>query len=329
MFSLGHVGVNGRSMETASRKRCTAIVADDDSAATKTIKVALEQLRCDVRKVRAASEVLSTCRDQPCGLVIVATALPDLDAGSLCRELRAATPRPRIVLLVDRHDANVLTAALATGADDVLAKPLIPAEVVARLRNARDIVLLEDYRRYLEGEGALLAEITTRASLHGWRYLRAQLGNEVVRARRFSHSLSLVLVEVGGADGSERGLRSCYHLLADAFRARVDWMARHDERTLALVLPETGLAGAMRTAERMRDRLLNTAPSRGNGNGNGKGTGAAPRVVHLGVSAFEADHVTVIADDGAPLLLEATAGYLHDALAKGPNQIAGGPALPL
>jgi len=69
MFSLGHVGVNGRSMETASRKRCTAIVADDDSAATKTIKVALEQLRCDVRKVRTVSDVLSTCRDEQCGLV--------------------------------------------------------------------------------------------------------------------------------------------------------------------------------------------------------------------------------------------------------------------
>jgi hypothetical protein len=51
--------------------------------------------------------------------------------------------------------------------------------------------------------------------------------------------------------------------------------------------------------------------------------------LHLGVSALEAEHVTVVADDGAPLLLEATAGYLHDALSKGPNQIAGGPALPL
>jgi PleD family two-component response regulator len=315
-------------METgSSRKRCTAIVADDDSAATKTIKVALDQLRCDVRKVRAASEVLSTFRSEQSGLVIVAAGLPDLDAASLCRELRGETPRPRIVLLVDRHDADTLTAALATGADDVLAKPLIPAEVVARLRNAREIVMLEGYRRFLEGEGALLAEISTRSSLHGWRFLRAQLGNEFARARRFSHALSLVLVEVGGSDGTERDLRSCYHLLADTLRARVDWMARHDDRTLALVLPETGLAGAMRTAERMRDRLLSAASRRG-GNGNGNGAGAAPRVVHLGVSALEAEHVTAIAEEGAPLLLDATAGYLHDALSKGPNQIAGGPALP-
>jgi two-component system, cell cycle response regulator len=310
-------------MEIASRKRCTAIVADDDSAATKTINVVLDQLRCDVRKARTAREVLSTCRDEKCGVVIAAAGLPGLDAASLCGELRGETRRPRIVLLVDSHDPGTLTAALATGADDVLAKPLIPAEVMARLRSACEIVMLQDYWRYLEGEGALLAEITTRSSLHGWRYLRAQLANELVRARRFAHSLSLVLVEVGGADGSERDLRSCYHLLADAFRARVDWIARHDERTLALVLPETGLAGAMRTAERMRERLLSAAPSRGNG------AGAAPRVVHLGVSALETEHLTAIADDGAPLLLEATAGYLHDALSKGPNQIAGGPALPL
>jgi PleD family two-component response regulator len=311
-------------METESRKQCTAIVADDDSAATKAIKVALDLLRCDVRKVRTASEVLSTFRGEKCGLVIVAAQLPGLDLESLCRELHGETPRPRIVLLVDRHDAATLTAALATGADDVLAKPLIAAEVVARLRSARDIVTLEHSRRYLEGEGALLAEISTRSSLHGWRYLRAQLGNEFARARRFSHSLSLVLVEVGGSDGRERDLRSCYHLLADALRARVDWMARHDDRTLALVLPETGLAGALRTAERMRDRLLSAAASRG---GNGNGGGAAPRVVHLGVSALEAEHVTAIAEEGAPLLLNATAGYLQNALSMGANQIAGGPAV--
>jgi PleD family two-component response regulator len=298
-----------------------AIVADDDAAATKTIKVALDQLRCDVRVVRTAKDVLPIARTEKCGLVIASTQLPGLDLGSLCRELRGENPRPRVVLLVDRHDADTLTAALETGADDTLAKPLIPAEVVARLRNAREAVMLEDYRRYLEGEGALLAEISTRSSLHGWRYLRAQLGNELVRARRFAHSLSLVLVEVGGADGSDRDLRSCYHLLADAFRAHIDWMARHDERTLALVLPETGLTGAMRTAERMRDRLLSATASRGNG------AGAAPRVVHLGVSALEAEHVTAVADEGAPMLLEATAAYLHDAVSRGPNQIAGGPAL--
>lgn len=303
-----------------SRKRCTAIVADDDSAATKTIKVALDQLRCDVRVVRKAKDVLSAARDEKCGLLIAATGLPDLDLECLYRELHAEPPRPRILLLVDRHDADTVTAALATGADDVLAKPLIPAEVQARLRTAREAVMLEDYRRYLEGEGALLAEISTRSSLHGWRYLRAQLGNELVRARRFAHSLSLVLVEVGGTDGSDRDLRSCYHLLADAFRAHIDWMARHDERTLALVLPETGLAGAMRTAERMRERLLSAASSR-------NGTSTTPRVVHLGVSALEAEHVTAVADEGAPLLLEATAAYLHDAVSKGPNAIAGGPAL--
>ncbi|HJR71504.1 MAG TPA: response regulator [Gammaproteobacteria bacterium] len=312
-------------MEIGSSKRCTAIVADDDSAAAKTIKVALGQLRCDVRKVRTANDVLATFRAERCGLVIVATGLPGLDPGFLCEELRGETPRPRVVLLVDRHDADTLTAALATGADDALAKPLIPAEVMARLRNAREIVMLEDYRRYLEGEGALLAEISTRSSLHGWRYLRAQLGNEVMRARRFAHSLSLVLVEVGGADSRERDLRSCYHLLADAFRARVDWIARHDERTLALVLPETGLAGAMRTAERMRERLLSAAPSRGTGTSTRQG--ALPRVVHLGVSALEAEHVTVIAEEAAPLLLEAGREYLHNAMSMGPNQIAGGPAV--
>ena len=303
-------------MESSGRKRCKAIVADEDPAAVETVRAALEQLRCDVRVARTAKSVLVMARAEKCGLAIVSTSLPNLDPAQLCRELHGDIPRPRVILLVAGHDTATLTPALEAGADDALAKPLIAAEVLARLRTAREIVMIEDYRRHLEGEGALLAEITTRSSLHGWRYLRAQLGNEFARARRFQHSLSLVLVEVGGSDGDDRNVRSCYHLLADAFRARVDWIARHDERTLALVLPETDLDGALRTAERMRDRLLGAAPKGVNGS----------RVFHLGVSAFDAERVKAVAEEGAPLLLEAATEYLHEAVAKGPNHIAAGPA---
>jgi hypothetical protein len=36
--------------------------------------------------------------------------------------------------------------------------------------------------------------------------------------------------------------------------------------------------------------------------------------------------VTAVAEEGAPLLLEAATEYLHEAVSKGPNQIAAGPA---
>jgi PleD family two-component response regulator len=305
-------------MEISGRKRCAAIVADEDPVAAETIREALDQLRCDVRTARTPKEVLVIAREEKRQIVIVSASLRGLDAGALCRELHGETPRPRIVVLVDRDSPEALTAALEAGADDALAKPLVAAEVMARLRTAREIVTVEDYRRHLEGEGALLAEITTRSSLHGWRYLRAQLGNEFARARRFAHSLSLVLVEVGGSDGADRDVRSCYHLLADTFRARVDGIARHDERTLALVLPETDLDGATRTAERMRERLLGATSAAGHTHGG--------RVFYLGVTALDAEHVTAVTEEGGPLLLEAATEYLHDAMSKGPNAIAAGPA---
>ena len=307
-------------MAVAGMKRCRTIVADEDESSAETIKAALGQLRCEVRTARATDDILSAVRTDRCGLVVAAMERPGFDAAALCRELSSVLPRPRVILLVDRHDAATLTAALGTGADDVLAKPLIPAEVVARLRNARDMVMLEVFRRSLDGESALFEEITTRSSLHGRRYLQAQLGNELARARRFSHALAMVLVEVGGPSSGERDVRACYHLLADVFRARVDWIARYDERTLALVLPETDLVGALSTAERMRDRLLRTTL-------NGAiGPRTLPWTIHLGVSAVAAERVGAIKDETSPFLLEASTAYLHEAMQKGPNEIAGGPA---
>jgi two-component system response regulator ResD len=71
-------------------------------------------------------------RDQP-DLVILDVMLPGLDGLDVCRRLRAAASMP-VIMLTARRDESDLVCGLEVGADDYVAKPFSPREVVARAK---------------------------------------------------------------------------------------------------------------------------------------------------------------------------------------------------
>jgi PleD family two-component response regulator len=103
------------------------------------------------------------------------------------------------------------------------------------------------------------------------------------------------------------------YLLSVQLRSHVDWAGHYGERRIALVLPETNLGGALRVAERLRERLNDGAL---------ESAGLPTRIsAGFGISALGSGSAV-----DAQALLDAAEGYLDDAFRKGPNQIAGGPA---
>jgi DNA-binding response OmpR family regulator len=71
-------------------------------------------------------------RDRP-DLVILDVMLPGLDGLDVCRQLRAAASIP-IIMLTARGDESDLISGLEVGADDYVAKPFSPREVMARAK---------------------------------------------------------------------------------------------------------------------------------------------------------------------------------------------------
>src|SRR6266850_6504275 len=59
--------------------------------------------------------------------------LPDMDGLEVCRELRAKSDTP-VLMLTARGDAADRIVGLELGADDYLPKPFQPRELLARLR---------------------------------------------------------------------------------------------------------------------------------------------------------------------------------------------------
>ncbi len=97
-------------------------------------------------------------------------------------------------------------------------------------------------------------------TLHTRPVLDAVLPKECCRAERFEHWLSMMLIDIDnlsainkahGYGVGDRILERMGILLRAYFRQH-DWVFRHDEDTIAVLLPETNPADAMSLAERTR-----------------------------------------------------------------------------
>ena len=264
--------------------------------------------------VAAPAAVVAAAKAHKSALVVLGPSPGRADAWAVCGKLHSQSDVHHVICLLDRYEPTAVAAAFAAGADDALAKPLVPVELEARLRLAKRVLMLEESRSALEKEGALLAEISTRASFHSRRYLQSELTNELTRACRFSHSLSIIVAEARHQDSGERVMRSFGQALSRLCRSRIDWIARYDERSFVLVLPETDLGGALGAAGRLRAGL------------SARDGAELPKalVINLGVSALHRDNVDLAERAGPQFLLDAAEQYLRDATRSGPGQIAGG-----
>jgi two-component system KDP operon response regulator KdpE len=82
----------------------------------------------------AEGGVFGALLERPAALVLLDLNLPERTGLDTCRQIRAYAPRIGIVILADSPSADHTVEALETGADDCVAQPIQPCELIARLR---------------------------------------------------------------------------------------------------------------------------------------------------------------------------------------------------
>lgn len=112
------------------------LVIEDDAVVTETLTLYLEQAGFRVASATTgpAGLALATAADAgDIALVILDLMIPGLSGHDVCRRIRATSIVP-IVMLTARASENDRVAGLELGADDYVAKPFSPREVVARVQ---------------------------------------------------------------------------------------------------------------------------------------------------------------------------------------------------
>jgi two-component system KDP operon response regulator KdpE len=109
------------------------LVVDDEPQILRALRATLRGAGYTVDSAATASEALTAAAAHPPEAVILDLVLPDGNGTDVCRELRAWTDAPVIVLSAVGEERQKI-AALDAGADDYVTKPFSVDELLARLR---------------------------------------------------------------------------------------------------------------------------------------------------------------------------------------------------
>ncbi|MDJ0806778.1 MAG: response regulator transcription factor [Gammaproteobacteria bacterium] len=110
------------------------LLIDDDQALAEPLRDYLQQFDLQLVSVTHPNDGLQLIRLNPPDLVILDIMLPDMDGFEVCRQIRRSSDLP-IIMLTARGDVMDRVVGLELGADDYLAKPFEPRELVARIQN--------------------------------------------------------------------------------------------------------------------------------------------------------------------------------------------------
>ena len=137
-------------------------------------------------------------------------------------------------------------------------------------------VAIQNARLYGDVEHLAITDGLT--GLYNHRYFYDRLAQEVARAQRYDLPLSLLMIDIddfkayndrAGHRAGDALLRQLGVVLRSQTRQQIDLVARYGGEEFAVILPSTGVAGAARAGERLRDAINDSglagdnAPDRG------------------------------------------------------------------
>jgi response regulator RpfG family c-di-GMP phosphodiesterase/tRNA A-37 threonylcarbamoyl transferase component Bud32 len=114
------------------------LIVDDEPSIHALCGRVLQEQGYHCESADSAGKGLEILRNRPCEVVLLDLRLPDKDGFEMCRTLRGYPypPNLRVIVISGVPDQKELSDALVHGADDYLAKPFNPRELLAKVQHA-------------------------------------------------------------------------------------------------------------------------------------------------------------------------------------------------
>src|SRR5690606_11728212 len=119
-------------MVTLQEQNRQILIVEDDSDTVEVVCAVLESAGYEARAVDSGSLALTHIASMNPDLVLLDLDLPDINGLEVLKQVRASSFLPMIILSGFSQERDKVIA-LEAGADDYLAKPFSPEELVARV----------------------------------------------------------------------------------------------------------------------------------------------------------------------------------------------------
>ena len=216
----------------------------------------------------------------PFDLVLMDLIMPGTNGVEACVAIKAAAHvrDVPVVMVTASVGLDALEDSFAAGAIDFIKKPVLPNELLARVRSVltlkkeidarkareRDLLAI---RGQLEKANAELLRLSVEDVLTGIanrRVFDITLSKEWARSAREKTEISLILIDIDhfkgyndtyGHVGGDECLRSVAKALKGLARRPADLVARYGGEEFAVVLPRTDANGVRRVAGDLREAV--------------------------------------------------------------------------
>ena len=182
----------------------------------------------------------------------------------IIRRVKENVPETYIIILTSvLIDDATYGKLYEIGVDDLILKPYSPGKILAHIKKGlrqRDLILK---KQKLEKQ-SLVGPVTQKIEqlIFNPTYFRRCFRQELKRAKRHQHSLSVLLVQIPSKEAMENQLENFCLELIKIFRKYVreeDIVGREDDN-FAIILPETDRISSQVVVERL-SRLIESHPT--------------------------------------------------------------------
>ena len=204
----------------------------------------------------------------PVDLMIVNANSRHFDGLRFAAQLRSdeVTRNVPVLVIVDPDDRAKMVKALEIGVNDLLARPIDPQELAARVRTQIKRKRYTDFLRSNLDYSLELAVTDQLTGLHNRRYMTGQLDALVARATKGGEPVAALLIDIDhfkqindnyGHDAGDEVLREFALRVASSVRA-IDLPCRYGGEEFVVIMPDTPIEGAEIVAERIRGHVSGT-----------------------------------------------------------------------
>jgi diguanylate cyclase (GGDEF)-like protein len=231
----------------------SVLIVDDDSFVRETLEQLLSTLGFDSESAANGQAALKMLEKKERTFLLTDMKMPEMDGLELIKRTGDSFPSVSIIAMTGYSEGYRYVDVINAGASDFIKKPFDLEELEAKVRR----IITE---RNLREELNRLSITDSLTGLFNQRHFYTRLKEEVIRARRQRHPLSLILLDLddfkqyndthGHLAGDEL-LRSVGEIINHSVRENVDSGYRYGGDEFAIILIDAGLS----TAEEIGSRI--------------------------------------------------------------------------
>lgn len=247
-------------------KKRNIFVINEDEACLKLIIEPLLWEGFEVKGFTSYEQFAEAVRFMKPHLVIINPEFSGYDGSIVFNEIFPSLENCSVVVVSPQATTDKITKYLDLGASDFISFPFVPLEFLARIRN--QFRILDMTHQLVEANQKLktLIEIDDLTGLFNMRSVYQKLEFEIARARRFSRTVTVVMMDMDKFKSVNDGHDHLFgsYVISEVGRIirqltrTVDIPARYGGDEFLIVLAETPQAGVDTFCEKLRKKVEDT-----------------------------------------------------------------------